>query len=154
MNQSPLQYVRKSIGAAIDADAEIVVQYVHKDAWRAGKCIAYPYISQAELGTIGENGQRGGYSRASFEILCNVQTDADPTGKGIASDVVDEFVSRMMYRLHGTDWTALEAADDGRYVTRIYGVTIDGVTSDYADNDTKVLFGIAGTAIFGITLSS
>lgn len=154
MNQSPLQYVRRSIGAALETDPEIVVQYVHRDAWRANKCIVYPFISQAVLGTTGEDGVAGGYCRASFELLCNVMTDADPANKGIASDTVDGFLSRIMYRLHGTDWQALAAADDGRYKTRLLAVQVDGVTSDYADNDTKVLFGIAGTATFAITKSS
>jgi hypothetical protein len=154
MNLPPQAYVRKLIGDALGADPYVIVQNVYRDAWSNGKVVCYRYIAQTDYYTSLEDGARSGYTRMQLDVLCNLMVNADPANKGTAADAVDDMVSRMMYRIETFPFDDQPKSDDGRYTTRVHMISVDGVTANFTDGDTKIRFGITATAMASIYRTS
>ena len=147
MNTSPLAFVRKTIADILREDPQIMVTGTFDDeAFVNGKIVCYPYCVSMEYDTASENSRGHGLAEVPFDILCNGLAPADPSKKGVASDVMAGIASRIQYRIDNFDTNTAEPATDGRYQTHLVTLAVTGASGDFSMAENKVRVGITGLA--------
>jgi len=148
MNASPMQFVRTILTDILQSDPQIMaVSSFDDEAFVNGKIVAYPYCVSISYDVNSENGRGHGLAEVPFDILCNAIAPADPSKRGIASDVIAGIASRVQFRIDSYDVNRAPSATDGRYQTHLVTLAVTGASGDFATNsDTKVRVGITGLA--------
>lgn len=151
MASSVTRYIADLLRTALSSETTFSVPSVWRNgAYDGDKARVYPYVLNVTYNTSYESISMTGQGTATCGILANVKASADPAGTGASEEAAGIVIRKVHKALYDHNHEANATNDDGTFLARVLGWTLDSHDGHFDNGDAKADIGFTMTVHFTI----
>ena len=151
MASSVTRHIAEVLRSALATETSFTVPAVWRNgAYDGDKARVYPYVLNVTYNTSYESITMTGQGVATCGILANVKASSDPSGTGASEEAAGIVIRKVHKALYDHNHEANATNDDGVFLARVLGWTLDSHDGHFDNGDAKADIGFTMTVHFTI----